>query len=230
MKIFKYAIVGFLFILVSYCQSPVVFTEPQPKNEPELSTIPLEYQGMYWCELDSITLTIDNKMIFSQKDYESKLALAEVEANPNLAFQNDRLYSFDLKKSYPAKQIGDTIVSQITLKDTLFSRATGQVLKFHKGHLILNTPLDHDIWEVTIFSQKSEDILSINRAHLPDNLDALKKITAVTKLKTDENENAVQIKIAPTAVEFDQILKQKLVFDGMCIDFKRILPSIEMSL
>ena len=230
MKIFKYAIAGFLFVLVSYCQSPVVFTEPQPKNEPELSTIPVEYQGMYWCEVDSITLIIDNKMIFSQKEYESRLTIAEIESNPNLAFQNDRLYSSYLKKSYPAKQIGETIVSEITLKDTLFSLATGQVLKFHKGHLILNTPLDDDIWEVTIISQKSQDILSITRAKLPDNLDDLKRITSVTKLKTDDDENAVQIKIAPTMIEFDKILNDQLLFDGKCIEFKRILPYHEIPL
>jgi hypothetical protein len=67
MKILKYGTVGLLLLLLSYCQPPVVFTEPQPKDEPELSTIPIEYQGIYWCEVDGIALIIDEKMIFKQK-------------------------------------------------------------------------------------------------------------------------------------------------------------------
>ncbi|MGB3344219.1 MAG: hypothetical protein WBA61_09920 [Aequorivita sp.] len=230
MKIFKYGIAGFLLLLLSYCQPPVVFTEPQPRDEPELSRIPMEYQGMYWCEVDSIALIIDEKMISKQKEYESKLSMAEIESNPNLSFQNETLYSKELNQAFPAKLIGETIISQITLKDTLFSKTTEQVLKFYKGHLILNNPIDNDNWEVTIISLKYPDILSLTKANLPDNLDELERITAVEKFKTDDNEKTVQIKISPTKAEFDQILGQGLIFDGSCIDFKRVFPITEMAL
>ena len=230
MKIFKYGIVGLLFALFSSCQSPLVFAEPQPKGEPELSRIPIEYQGVYWCKLDSITLIIDDKMISRQKKLESKLSIEEIESNPNLSFQTGTLHSKDLNQSFPAKRIGETIVSQITLKDTLFSRTTGQVLKFYKGHLILNTPVDDEAWEVTIISRKQKDILSVNKANLPENLKELEQITTVTELKTDENENVVQVKINPTKVEFDKLLNKELVFDGTCVEFERIFPIPDLEL
>lgn len=230
MKIFKYVVTGFLLMLFYYCQPPVVFTEPQPKDEPELSKSPIEYQGVYWCDLDSIALIIDEEMIFKQKKYESKLSIAEIESNPNLSFQNEKLHSNELNQSFPAKQIGETIISQITLKDTLFSKTTGQVLKFHKGHLILNIPLDNNTWEVIIISLKDQDILSITKAHMPENLEALERVTPIEKSKISENEKAYQIKISPTSAEFDKILRKGLVFDGSCLEFKRIFPISEMSL
>jgi hypothetical protein len=140
------------------------------------------------------------------------------------------LYSNELNQAFPAKQIGETIVSQISLKDTLFSKTTRQVLKFHKGHLILNNPIDNETWEVAILSFKNPDMLSITKANLPDNLDELERVTTVEKFKTDENEKTIQIKISPTQTEFDQILSLGLVFEGACIEFKRIFPLPKMPL
>lgn len=230
MKIFKYGVIGFLFLLFSSCQPPVVFTEPQPKGEPELSKIPKEYHGVYWCKLDSITLVIDEKTISKQKKYESKLSLTEIESNPNLSFQNETLHSTQLNRSFPAKQMGDTIISQMTLKDTLFSNSMREVLKFHKGHLILNSPIDNNAWGVTIISLKYPGLISITKADLPDNLEDLERITTVEKFKTHEDEKAVQIRISPSKAEFDQILSQGLMFDGSCIDFERIYPITDLPL
>lgn len=227
---FKYGIAGFLLILFFNCQPSVVFSEPQPKGESELSVIPIEYQGIYWCEVDSIALIIDEKMISKQKEYESRLSKAEIESNPNLSFQNGRLYSNKSNQSYPANQIDETIITDVTFKDTLFSKTTGQILKFFKGHLILNEPTDNNSWEVTIISLKHQDILSITRANMPENLDELERITPIERSKINENEKTSQIKISPTMEEFDKILSKGLVFDGSCLEFKRIFPITEDAL
>ena len=224
MKIFKYGIAGFVLILLSFCQPTIVFTEPQPKGEPELSTIPIEYQGVYWCPVDSISLVIDENMISKQKRYESRVPKTEIEADPNLNYQNGKLHSEKFNQSFPAKEKDETIISEITLRDTMFSKKTGQVLKYYKGHLLLNEPLEDKTWDVTIISLKPNNILSITRANMPENLDKLERITPVEKSKTDGNEKPTQIKISPTRAEFDQILKQGLIFDGSCDDFQRIFP------
>lgn len=230
MKFLKFSITVFLLILFGSCQSPVLFTEPQPKGEPELSKIPIEYQGIYWCEKDSIVLIIDENLIIKQKEYESVIPIAEMGSNPHLSFENNRLYSNEINQSFPSKLVGDKVVTRIILKDTLFSETSGQIMKFHKGHLILNNPIDNMHWDVTIMSLKQQDILSFIKANMPDNLEDLQQITAVEESKSEKMEKPAQIKISPTKAEFDQILKQKLVFDGACLEFKRILPITEPQL
>ena len=227
MKFFNQSIVAVLLMLIIGCQSPVLFTEPQPKGESELSMIPTEYQGIYWCEIDSIALIVDEKLIIKQKEYESVIPIDEMGLNPTLTFQNHRLFSNEMNQSFPAKIVGDNIVSRITIRDTLYSKTTGQILKFYKGHLILNNPLDNIVWDVAIMSLKQHDVLSFSRANMPDNLEELEQITPVTEFRKGNSENIFQIKITPTKGEFDQILKQKLVFDGACIEFKRIFPISE---
>ena len=227
MKIFKYGIAGFLLILFFNCQPTIVFTEAQPKGEPELSIIPIEYQGVYWCPVDSIALVVNENTISKHKKYESRVPKSEIEANPNLKYEDGKLHSEEFNQSFPANETGETIISTITLKDTMYSKKTGQVLKYYKGHLFLNELLEDKTWDVTIISLKSNDVLSFTRANMPENLDELERITPVAKTKTNENEKAYQIEISPTRAEFDKILKQGLIFDGSCDEFKRIFPTAD---
>jgi len=230
MDILKYGIVVFFFTLISSCQPPVVFSEAQPQGEPELANIPKAYQGIYWCEVDSISLIIDKHIIATQKKFESQLTLEEVNANPNLTFKDATLHSKELNQSYPAKLKGEMITSEITITDTLFSKSTQNVLKLYKGHLILNSPIELDAWGVTIISLKSADALSITKAALPESLDAIERITPVSRVKDLESDNIIQIQISPSQAEFNDILNQGLLFDGACVEFDRIYPIAIMPL
>jgi len=224
MKTLKYGLLVVLLTLISSCQPPVVFSEPQPVDEPKLVAIPKAYQGIYWCETDSISLIIEEQVIATQKKFESQLTLEEVKANPNLSFENATLHSKELNKSFPAKLKGEIITSEITITDTLYASSTQNVLKLYKGHLILSSPIEQGAWGVTIISLKSADALSITKAALPENLDAIERITPVSRVKDLESENIIQIQISPSRAEFNQILSQGLLFDGSCVDFDRIYP------
>lgn len=233
MKLLKFGITAFLFTLISSCQPPVVFTEPQPKDEPELSRIPLEYHGVYWCEIDSIALVINEISITSKKKYASELSISEIESNPNVSFKNATLYIEELQDSFPAKREGEIITSEIITKDTLYATTyatTGEkVLKHHKGHLILNSPIADSAWGVTIISLEHPDALSIKKTALPSNLDALESITPVDSHKNQKDDSVIQIKISPTKAEFNQIISEGVLFDGSCVDFKRVYPTADMS-
>lgn len=230
MKIFTNFILILIALFFLNCESPVVFSSPQPVDEPELLSVPQEYRGIYWCEVDSIVLYIEEKIIYKEKKLESKFSVSEIDTSSSLLFKENLLYSEELKEWFPATQENNTIIATITLKDTLFMKQKGQVLKSFKGHLILNEQVEKDLWEVMVFSLKHQDVLSIAMANIPDNLEELEQITPIEKLKTDENKNPVQIKIAPSQAEFDQILSKGLLFNNACYEFKRIFPIAELPL
>ena len=219
-----------MITVLVHCQSPVGFTEPQPLDEPQLSVIPTEYRGIYWCATDSITLIIDDQIIYKQKKYDTKISKSQLESNSDLTFKNNMLYAKELSESYPAVQIGDTIFVQITLKDTLFSDYSGAVLKYFKNRLILNKPLNNDLWDVTIISLKKQNTLSLTKATIPSNLEEIEQITPIQKYNAYNDETPVQIIIAPTKAEFEQILNKGVLFRDSCLELKRMLPIPEVPL
>lgn len=215
-------------IIINACQPPVVFSEPQPAGKKQLVTIPRQYQGIYWCETDSVTLIINKNTIYKKVEFETTLSKSDVNSNSDLFFENGRLFSKEMNQSFPAQLKNDSIVSQLVLKDTLFNISEKQIAKQFKGHLIINKQLEDRSWEVKVVSLKQKHILTIAKAEIPENFQLLESITDVEEITYKENNEIKQIKISPTKDEFNQILKQNLLFDGYCSEFKRLSAASEL--
>ena len=223
MNIFRTILGCALLGILHSCQPPVVFGEPQPVGTGEISSIPRSYQGIYWCKVDSASLFVDDKAFIKRKEFLVTLTNEEIEADPELQLQNDRLYVNSWGQSFPTEKKGDTVISSIIVRDTIFAIRPEQILKPFKGHLILNTKLDENIWGVLVVSHKGEGILSLARAELPENLSGLDSITSVRTLAKKDN-TETQILIRPTKEEFERILQNRLLFDASCTEFERIIP------
>lgn len=219
----KIVYVFFLTIIFYSCQPPVVFGEPQPVGIEAISGIPKSYQGIYWCKVDSASLFIDDKAFIKRKELLVRLTSEEIETDPNLELQKGKLYVSSWGQTFPVENKGDTIISSVILRDTIFSIRSGQVLKPFKGHLILNTKLDEHAWAVMVASHKGDGILSLAHADLPENLTVLDSIVPVETLAKRDNQET-QILLTPTKEQFERILQQRLLFDTFCSDFERILP------
>ncbi|AKA34214.1 hypothetical protein [Flagellimonas lutaonensis] len=212
-----------LLVLLGSCQPPVVFGEPQPADTESLAQIPEAYWGVYWCNADSASLFVDRHAFVKRKEIFVKLTETEIAESPELQLLNGELHVNGWGQSFPMEQKGDTIISTVVLRDTLFAIGGHQVLKQLKGHLILNKKLDENTWAVLVASQK-DDILSLAQADLPEDLSRLKGITPVKALAND-NDEKTQIFITPTKEEFEQILNERLLFESSCSVFERVIPS-----
>ena len=215
-------IVLFLGILIS-CQPPVVFGEPQPANTKPLSIIPSEYHGIYWCKVDSASLFVDSQTFIKRKEFLIKMTRSEIDSNNNLELRNGRLFVKDWETDFPADEKGDTIISKVIMRDTIFSIGEQQILKPFKGHLIMNIKLDERVWAVLVASHKGGGLLSLARAEIPENLVQLDSITPV-RILSEPQEERTQIYITPTAEQFGRIIVRGLLFDASCSEFERIIP------
>ena len=223
MKYFKRTLIAIALGLFFSCQPPVIFGEPQPVDSKSLSAIPDNYRGIYWCKVDSASLLIDDKTFIKRKEFLIRLTKAEIDSSNDLELRNGRLFVNDWETDFPADEKGDTIISKIVTRDTIFSIQDEQVLKPYKGHLILNTKLDDNAWTVLVASHKGAGILSLARAEIPENLEQLDAITPVKKLSGDDDPRK-QIFITPTAEQFGRILDQGVLFHATCTEFERIIP------
>lgn len=209
--------------LFTSCQPPVVFGEPQPVDTKPLSIIPREYHGIYWCEVDSASLFVNDRTFIKRKEFLIKLTKAEIDSSNDLELQNGRLYVDDWGSSFSIEEKGDTIVSKVVMRDTIFSIGEEQILKPFKGHLILNTKLDENTWAVLVASHKGVGLLSLARAEIPENLAQLDSITPI-KMLSERDGESTQIYVTPTAEQFGRILDRGLLFDTSCSEFERIIP------
>jgi hypothetical protein len=178
---------------------------------------------MYWCAVDSATLFVDEKALIKRKEFLVKLTEEEIATDSDLELRNGKLFVTSWESYFPMEQKGDTVISSVILRDTLFAIDAEQVLKPFRGHLILNTKLDDQAWAVMVVSHRGPDRIVLARADLPEDISRLDSITPVRTLaKRDEKET--QILITPTKEEFDLILQRRLLFDSSCTEFERIFP------
>jgi hypothetical protein len=229
MNYLKFVLIVVYLGFSTSCQPPVVFGEPQPADTEPLSEIPNDYQGIYWCKVDSASLLVDSRTFIKRREFLIKLTRAELDSSRDLQLKNGRLFVNDWRGSFPIEEKGGTIISKIVIRDTLFSLGKKQLAKPFKGHLILNTRLDEDAWGVTVVSLKDYGLISIAHANMPEDLTGLDAITPVRTLSKN-NERKTQIYITPTKDQFDQILHRGVLFEGPCTEFERIIPLKEIGL
>ena len=213
--------------LLASCQPSVVFGEPQPVTVKPLSTIPNIYRGIYWCKVDSASLYVDDKTFIRRKEFLIKTTKEEITADPDLELVNGQLYIKDWEGYFPITEKGDTLISQIIIRDTIFAINDTQILKPFKGHLVLNLKLNENMWEVLVASQRRGELLTISRAEIPENLAQLDSITTVGTLKGTDSIRT-QIYLKPTAKEFERIYDEGLLFNASCTEYERIFPLKEI--
>lgn len=218
-------IVGFLagiFLTVS-CQPPVVFGEPQPADVEPLTYIPKDYRGIYWCMVDSASLYIDDQSLVRRKEFFIKTTKSEIDEDPDLELINGQLYVKDWEGFFPTTEKGDTLISQIIMRDTIFKINDDQMVKPFKGHLILNLKLNDNAWDVMVVSRKTDALITIATAKIPENIAQLDSITPIKSLRSTDSVQT-QIYLKPTALEFARIFDKGLLFDGSCMEYERIFP------
>jgi len=214
-------------LLLASCQPAVVFGEPQPVDVKPLSRIPNNFIGIYWCKVDSAYLYVDDKTFIRRKEFLIKTTKEEITADPDLELVNGQLYIKDWEGYFPITEKGDTLISQIIIRDTIFAINDTQILKPFKGHLVLNLKLNENMWEVLVASQRRGELLTISRAEIPENLAQLDSITTVGTLKGTDSIRT-QIYLKPTAKEFERIYDEGLLFNASCTEYERIFPLKEI--
>jgi len=217
----------FVIMILGSCQPSVVFGDAQPVTVNPLTNIPDIYRGIYWCNVDSASLYVDDKAFVRRKEFLIKTTLQEIETDPDLDLVNEQLYVNDWEGYFPVTEFGDSITSQIILRDTIFAISDKQLVKTFRGHLVLNYKLNNDTWEVLVVSQSSDGLLTISKATIPEDLAKLDSITTINFLK-DSERTQTQIYLKPTAKEFARIYNDGLLFSKSCTYYERIFPLKEI--
>lgn len=207
-----------IIVVISSCEPTVVFKTPQPKGIIEITSFSPEFRGTFFCESDSSLVVVDKNIIYKAHWFDFAIHEDRIESDSNLLKTDELLFVKDLGQSAMYKIQNDTVYASIRLTDTLFILSEENILKSYKGHQVMNLKLKDGDYEVIILSLDEDTNLELKMATLPGEVEQLEKITSVKDVSYDEVE---QYQVNPTRLEFDEILKQEIVFET-CEYFKRV--------
>lgn len=145
------------------CEPNVYFKEAQPRKIPSLTSLPLDFRGVYRFASDSSLVRADDKVIAVDSYFEYKTRLSTAHESENCKIANGGIYLKGTQECIPYEKIDEDLVrAKIYTVDTLFSFSQYHVAKMYgeklllsygdeKGHWLVNvfTPIEHGaiLWE-----------------------------------------------------------------------------------
>lgn len=203
------------------CDPPIVFKTPPPQGIETINAFAPSFQGTYLCESDSSIVVVEPHVIYKTEWFDFVISQKEMQQDDNFIQSGEFIYLRDIGKCSIYRIKNDTVYASVQLADTIFYMAGEKnVLKEYKGHQVMSMLLNKGSYEVFILSLDEDSNLEFKMATLPGTLADLQKITPL-KGVVNHTKEAEQFEINPTMMEFDEILKQEIVFET-CDYFKRI--------
>lgn len=177
MKKLVAATIIFAAISLNSCEPAATFDKPQPNNIKSLTEFPKRLQGNYLDADQTSIITITNKLITRQYEFDSKGHKDSIDASYKLI--GDTLIDQENGTKEKVLLKGDTIIVHENWIDTLFNISDDNVLKKFKGYYFLNSRHKDNAWEVQKLSlQKGK--LTFGKISGEDEVQKLKEIAETT--------------------------------------------------
>lgn len=220
MKTLAYLILLFSIVFLSArCEAPVVFSEAQPVGEEAKTAFELRYQGTYFCEVDSAWVEVTPYGMYKEKVWSLALTKAEIDSMQEVRWVGEQLYLEPLAQYVDVKYHNDSLIyADVTMTDTLFRLEEGKILKYYRGHQVLNFKKNSGNWEVWVLTLDGLGNLSVAKAEIPDDL---KKLESITEVKDIGTPDRPQLQLSPSRTEFRKLLHSDMLFKE-CDYFIRI--------
>jgi len=219
-------ILGFLTaaLLAFSCTPPLVFSTAQPKGVKAQKSFQLHYQGTYFCTGDSSIVRVEENCLYKEKSFTFVTGMAELDAMENVYFEEGKIYQDGQLMPFEVLYLDDqTLAGTYTHRDTLFRIGQNQLLKYYKGHHLLNTQINEKHWQLWLLSKDQTGNLALSKTILPENMKKLEAITLVKDLTEDDDRP--QYEINPTKAEFKKLLQTRLIFEE-CDYYEWVQPQL----
>ena len=213
----KFALLFCLGVVAASCQPSVVFKEAQPRDVEERVAFDPHYQGVFYCGSDSTWVFLTTTTLYKEKLFSLSLDKSDPEQDITEVKKLGHHVTIDYEDD-------STMLYTVTLRDTMFNISPEHVLKYYRGHYILNRQLSAGNWEVKTLLMDDGGNLSLSETKLPQDMADLEAITPVEDISTERQE---QVRIDPTRIAFKRLLRTRLIFEE-CDYFERVLAKMPM--
>lgn len=199
MKSLKFFLILTLSVHLLSCEPPVTFTEPQPANTKNLNKFPNRIRGNYLSLADNSILCIDRNSIQRIYDYDYKIHPNELDSNSTL--KGDTIIDPVTFEKTIIKRDGDSLITHVHYRDTLFLLSNDNILKKYKGYFFINLRYTDGNWEVKkIRLHKGQLTISSISTEID-----LKNLEAITESPQD---TVPPYTFTPTKKQFKKFVQQ----------------------
>lgn len=195
-------------LLAATCDTKVKFKNPQPTGRNNLTSIPSVFHGKYLELADSLTLTIDAKLIVKEELKITRMTKKQLYAEIDTVFEVDTIVHVTENMTLEFKFYGDSVKLTTYDVDTMFNLSDNAILREYKGFHFLNSPLGNNLWKVQIMKSKGDSLMLTSLISVSE-IDTIHPLSPITIIK-DTVENKVEEYILnPTKSELKKILVRK---------------------
>lgn len=197
-----------MLLIFSGCQPTILFQEPQPANKSEANHFKKRFRGKYINPEDSVVLVISKKIISATWIGALPVSIEDLKDNPDYQVENQRLFGPELPKKGTKiiKINNDSFTIHFNTVDTLFHISKNQKLKYFKGYYFLNYKKMENNWTVRSLGFNEKGHLVLHNMKLPEDLEALREVTQVEKIKNKEGK-VVDYLAKPSRRAFQRFIK-----------------------
>lgn len=209
--IFKSSLCAVLSIFVLWrCEPELHFKEAQPRTDRDERSFKHRYQGTYLNVSDSSILTISEKGMSREWNYEVRMTEEQVDTTPGIAIKDGRLISEINLDPVSVRYKGDTAIMTWTRQQALFFLSDENVLRYFKGHYFINRKQGEGNWTVQTMQLDRDGKLTLRELSASD--DAIANMESYTEVEeeTDEEGYVVETSIKPSKRELKEIMKAQL--------------------
>jgi hypothetical protein len=182
------------------------FNQPQPEGIKNLNEFPYSYRGTF-VDSDSNVLTIGKTIVLFTSKYKFKIPKQEVDTSKDCSIEKNYLIEKNSKNKIPFILKNDTLYCVSYISDTLYDLHRDIVRK-HKGNLILNKEDYDNLWSVSIISIKLNE-LKVRDFDSADLFEKLRKISNVEVVTDQTKKITIRRILKPTKKQFENILNYR---------------------
>lgn len=209
----------FSLLFLSTCGPQVKFFQPQPKDGKNLTRIPPEFYGSFFCKTDSSMLEIDSISVTSHWISEKTMprdSIAELEKDLELSIKRDtQIYISEKRGNWLSNGLhinirfkNDSVKVHVNAENRMFEISDSQLVRKYRGCCFLNTKTSENLWLVKVLSINGSDL------DFDDLLDAeqvkhIKRITRVPGAMDTLKNEPTEFFLNPTRRELRRILKNR---------------------
>src|SRR3989339_154105 len=195
------------FIIFISCNPSIVFDQPQPQGVRNEKNFPKKLIGHYFCTQNHSTLFITHDKIIKKSLVELNVLKSELDSMREYKLFKDTLIDILTQKRFKVEYRNDTIVFFDQITDTLFMLSDENILRKWKGYYFLNEQSKNG-WIVRKLEYKRGGKLILASIVSPDELENLKEVMDIEKIKADDGET-IGYRVRHSKLQLKRFIRNK---------------------
>jgi hypothetical protein len=189
-----------LMAAMASCGPTVYFEKPQPTSTFNQKSFRNTYHGKFRSTIDSSLIIISRNMIMREGKMLVRRVKSDLDSSLSYRLQKDTLIDLTTRRKIPVRFEKDTVVYQLSERDTLFIISKDKLLRSLRENYFLNYRISENHWYVKRMTFDKGDLV-ISEIRVPEDINELRNLSEVREVRSEDNPNSFEYLLDPSRKE-----------------------------